>query len=225
MGHDDTALPDPREAELAERGRALIAAAVAETRAPLALRERIEGDRTRAARTRRRGLLARLGLLAGAVAAAAVAIVLATGGAAPTVVAAAALAGRGAELPAPATSSEKPGVLEAESDGVAFPVWDDLAWKTTGARDDELEGRDSKTVFYEGRTGAEAAYTIVAGDALDAPAGADVVRRGPVDYRVLRDDGRTIVTWERDGHTCVLSAPAQVPADKLVELAAWQVPA
>ncbi|HMI69209.1 MAG TPA: hypothetical protein VK510_04375, partial [Solirubrobacteraceae bacterium] len=50
--------------QLAERGRALIAAAVAETQAPLALRERIEADRERAvargagARRRRlRGLL------------------------------------------------------------------------------------------------------------------------------------------------------------------------
>ena len=42
MQAGDPNLPlDPADEQLAERGRALIAAAVAETRAPLALRERI----------------------------------------------------------------------------------------------------------------------------------------------------------------------------------------
>ena len=44
--------PEPFDEELAERGRLLIAAAVAETRAPLALRERIETDRARRTRSR-----------------------------------------------------------------------------------------------------------------------------------------------------------------------------
>jgi hypothetical protein len=47
----DSDIPvDPLDDELAERGRALIAAAVAETMAPLALRERIEADSARAAK-------------------------------------------------------------------------------------------------------------------------------------------------------------------------------
>src|SRR4051794_11188144 len=61
----------PDEDELAERGRLLVAGAVARTRAPLALRERLEDDRASAAgrpRTRRRPLLAAaLGALAAAV--------------------------------------------------------------------------------------------------------------------------------------------------------------
>ena len=52
---------DPLDEELAERGRLLIAAAVAETTAPLALRERIEADTRRAgksgARPRSRGVM------------------------------------------------------------------------------------------------------------------------------------------------------------------------
>ena len=42
---------DPLDEELAERGRLLIAAAVAETMAPLALRERIEADTRRAGKS------------------------------------------------------------------------------------------------------------------------------------------------------------------------------
>ena len=87
---------DPADDELAERGRLLIAAAVAETRAPLALRERIETDRQRAgsqrARSRRWGVLAPV---AGVLAAAIVAVVLVTGGpGAPSVLATASLATR-----------------------------------------------------------------------------------------------------------------------------------
>jgi hypothetical protein len=29
------------------------------------------------------------------------------------------------------------------------------------------------------------------------------------------------VTWERNGHTCVMTAPASVPTSRLLELAAW----
>ena len=38
---------------------------------------------------------------------------------------------------------------------------------------------------------------------------------------MLEEDGRTVVTWERGGHTCVLSAEG-VPADELLELAGWK---
>ena len=98
---------DPLDDELAERGRALIAAAVAETMAPLALRERIEADRARAGQRggarRSRGLLGKLVPAGGIVAAAVVALVLILGGSsAPSVLATASLATRGPVLPAPA---------------------------------------------------------------------------------------------------------------------------
>jgi hypothetical protein len=32
--------------------------------------------------------------------------------------------------------------------------------------------------------------------------------------------GRTIVTWNQQGHTCVIAAPATVPSSRLVDLAA-----
>jgi hypothetical protein len=43
-----------------------------------------------------------------------------------------------------------------------------------------------------------------------------------VQLYVVEDKGRRVVTWERNGHTCVLSAPLAVPEQKLLDLAAWQ---
>jgi hypothetical protein len=42
-----------------------------------------------------------------------------------------------------------------------------------------------------------------------------------VEYRTFRDDGRTVVTWERDGHTCVLSS-TEAPSAELLALADWR---
>ena len=90
---------DPLDEELAERGRLLIAAAMTETMAPLALRERIEADSRRAGKraggARSRGLRGLLLPVGGLVAAATVALVLAVGnGSAPSVLATASLGER-----------------------------------------------------------------------------------------------------------------------------------
>lgn len=225
MQAGDPNLPlDPADEQLAERGRALIAAAVAETRAPLALRERIEADRERAGsgprRRRLRGLLIPAG---GLVAAVAVAVVIMVGGdGAPSVLATASLAARGPVLPAPAENEANDALLESSIDGVAFPYWGDLKWESVGARDDKIEGRDAKTVYYANPKGVRAAYTILGGDAVDRPSGASKRTDNGVELYVVEDNGRRIVTWERDGHTCVLSAPVSVPEKKLLDLAAWQ---
>src|SRR4051812_42807488 len=85
----------------AERGRALVQAAVEQTRAPLALRERIEAERSRARPGRRTWALG--GSFAAVAAAALIAIVLAGGGAGgPSVAQAAELAMLGPSAPAPA---------------------------------------------------------------------------------------------------------------------------
>ena len=39
-------------------------------------------------------------------------------------------------------------------------------------------------------------------------------------YRVLHTGGTTVVTWLRDGHTCILAARG-VDASVLVDLATW----
>jgi hypothetical protein len=217
---------DPADDELAERGRALIAAAVVETRAPLALRERIEADRQRvgargAAPRRRWGVLAPV---AGLVAAAVVAVVLVTGGGgAPSVFATASLAARGPVLPAPAEDAANGSVLKVSVDGVPFPYWgDSFQWEAVGARDDKIKGRTAKTIYYRNPKGVDAAYTILGGDAVDPPSGAHKVSHNGTDLWVTTHDGRRIVTWKRDGHTCVMSAPLGIPQEKLLDLASWK---
>lgn len=215
---------DPRDDELAERGRALIAAAVAETRAPLALRERIEADRARLRSGRRRRRLGVLAPVGAVLAAAIVAVVLATsGGPSPSVVATAQLAARGPVLPAPKHDPAHPALLKRDVDGVPFPYWGDaFPWEAVGVRDGEVEGRPTVTVYYQNPKGARVAYTIVSGDPLDPPNRARERTVNGVPLRILEQDGRRIVTWERKGRTCVLSAPLTVPEDKLVALAAWK---
>ena len=162
---------DPLDEELAERGRLLIAAAVAETTAPLALRERIEADTRRAgksgARPRSRGVMGWLLPAGGLVAAAAVvlALVLGGGAGAPSVLATAALATGGPVLPAPQEDSSNGAVLKASMGGVPFPYWgDSFQWEAVGARDDKIKDRSARTVFYDNPKGARAAYTILGGD-------------------------------------------------------------
>ena len=219
---------DPLDDELAERGRALIAAAVAETMAPLALRERIEADRARAGQRggarRSRGLLGKLVPAGGLVAAAVVALVLVLGGSnAPSVLATASLATGGPVLPAPAEDASNKAVLKASMEGLPFPYWDDsFQWKAVGARDDKIKDRSAKTVFYDNPKGARAAYTILGGDKLDEPSHVRELTKNGVELWITQDKGRRIVVWTRAGHTCVLSAPIAVPEQKLLQLATWK---
>ncbi len=218
---------DPLDDELAERGRALIAAAVAETTAPLALRERIEADRQRAgargAGARSRGLTRRLLPAGGLVAAAVVALVLVLGGSnSPSILATASLATGGPVLPAPAEDASNKAVLKASMEGLPFPYWDDsFQWKAVGARDDKIKDRSAKTVFYDNPKGVRAAYTILGGDKLDEPSHVRELTKNGVELWITQDKGRRIVVWTRAGHTCVLSAPLAVPEQKLLQLATW----
>jgi hypothetical protein len=220
---------DPLDDELAERGRLLIAAAVAETMAPLALRERIDADARKAARSgsrpRSRGVLGWLLPAGGLVAAAAVVLALVLGGGAnaPSVLATASLATRGPVLPAPAEDDSNRAVLKASMEGVPFPYWGgSFRWKAVGARDDKIEERTARTVYYANPKGVRAAYTILSGGKIAAPSGAHKQTRAGIPLWITQDKGRRIVTWTRAGHTCVLSAPLAVPEQKLLELASWK---
>jgi hypothetical protein len=216
---------NPADDELAERGRALIAAAVAETRAPLALRERIEADRQRAGsqrtRSRRWGVFAPV---AGVLAAAVVAVVLIAGnGGAPSVLATASLATKGPVLPAPKEDPANDSVLKASVEGVPFPYWgDSFQWKAVGQRDDKIDDRTAKTVYYANPKGVRAAYTILGGDAVDPPSDAKKISYNGTDLWVTTHNGRRIVTWQRGGRTCVMSAPLAIPQKKLLDLATWK---
>jgi hypothetical protein len=224
MGRAGNSPPeDPREERLAERGRALVAAAVTQTGAPPALRARIDAERRAAAPARRRRAIALFGGLAGAAAAAAAAIAVGRGGGAePGVLATAQLAVAGPTLPAPRPDPANDALLNESIDGVPFPDWSEaFAWRAAGARRDTIDGRTADTVFYRSATGAMAAYTILGGAAIAPMEDSARRRMYGTNLWVSKRDGRTIVTWRRSGHTCVLSAGAGVSERDLLALAAW----
>jgi hypothetical protein len=196
-----------------QRVAAALRAALADERAPLALREAIETARRPRRQGGRRVSLA--AALAGATALAAAVVALVLGGsdaAAPSFSAVAALATRS---PAAAAPAPLPGV-----DGVRFPDWNEkFGWRAAGVREDRVAGRRAVTVTYE-KGGRTAVYTIVAGDPLPWPDAEAIVRTG-TKFKAVEADGRTVVTWRRNGRTCVLSA-TDVPRDKLLGLAAWK---
>ena len=226
----DGSLPAGRRAQVADRVARSpeLAALVGEQRAaldavrgvdvvaPAGLHARLRTEPSRQA-PRSRPVL-----LTGAVALAVLLVVLLVPGGAgePTVLEVAGLADRGPSAPAPARDPVDPTLLAASVAGVPFPAYGPkLGWHASGARADELHGRDTRTVFYaHGRR--RVAYSIVSADALAWPAGARRTVLDGIALRYLRRHGQTIVTWLRAGHTCVLTA-TDVPRAELLELAVW----
>src|SRR4051794_6185114 len=204
-----------------------IRAAVADVRAPAALRARVEAERAQRRRRTRRG--AGSLHLAGAAAAlaCAAALVLALGliggddrTERPTLEQAALVALRSTPGPAPAEDERHPVLVRAGINGLRFPYWDDqFGLDATSVRRDHVSARSAMTVQYTGK-GERIGYTIVAGPALKLPADARTVMRGRLALAVFRSHGAQIVTWRRAGHTCVL-ASRQAGAGRLVRLAAW----
>jgi hypothetical protein len=220
----DGSLPEERRAEVERRvaaspelsaslerqRRAVEAVRAAAVPAPAGLRARLE--RSRAARRRPVGIA--LGL-AGAAAAILLVLLLVPGRDGPSVADAAVLATRaptaGAPAPLPAV------------EGVRFPRWNErFAWRATGVRSDRLGDRDATTVYYR-YDGHRIGYTIVGGSALALPSRGARVLRGRTAFHSLRLGGRTVVTWRREGHTCVLSG-AGVRPRTLLALASWRAP-
>jgi hypothetical protein len=158
--------------------------------------------------------------VAGAVAVALAAIVLIGGGPGVDDVAAAAVRAPTAQVAAVPPDSK---LLNENVDGVAFPDYAaKFGWKPVGTRTDEIGGRRTRTVFYE-KNGKRIAYTIVAGDPLSAPGDAATASYEGTELLTLQSEGRTVVTWKRGGHTCVLSGiQPEVARDELLMLAGWK---
>ena len=193
--------------------------------APAGLRVRVEAERDRARTPLRRRRLALGGAFAAGLAAAALALALAlpsAGPGAPTVVEAAQLA----QLPAAGRGAipGSPKLLDVRAFGLSFPDWGPgLGWEATGVRHDRLQGREAVTVFYE-KAGRRIGYTILGGPPIAAPEDAGTASRDGTNLRYLADGSWVVVTWERNGHTCVLSGQG-VPRDVLLGLAGWRSPA
>jgi hypothetical protein len=150
--------------------------------------------------------------LAGAVAVAlalVIAVVMSLGGpAGPSVVDAAQLS------PLPSEGGPVRGFA-----GVRYPDWSDrFGWYAVGGRDDSLDGRRTTTVFYR-HTHHRIGYTVLSGSTIDPPDDAEVLRVKGVVMRRFKLGEQDVVTFERNGRTCVLSGDVHDP-DTLVKLVA-----
>ncbi|MGH2979003.1 MAG: hypothetical protein ACRDLQ_05125, partial [Solirubrobacterales bacterium] len=157
-----------------------------------------------------------------AAAAATVALVVAVSGgpAGPTAADAAELAARPPSGPAPTRLEGSRTQLAAEVEGVRFPDFRPAyGWRPAGVREDTVDGRDATVVYYR-KAERRIAYVIVSGSSLPSPSDADkTVRRG-VEYRTLHAEEQPAVSWERLGHTCVLTGTASTA--ELLTLASWR---
>ncbi len=203
------------------RAVAIVRGAAGEVEAPAGLRARVEAQRDRRTRSRRRPLVLGAGLATAAALALAVVLVLPSGVGGPSLAQAATLATKPATGAPPQPLPGDPKLLDRAEEGVPFPTWlAKFGWRTAGVRVDTLDGREATTVFYE-KKGKRIGYTIVAGDHIPVPEGAEPAQREGVELHSLTLDGREVVTWLRRGHTCVLSG-AGVDRDVLLKLAAWK---
>jgi anti-sigma factor RsiW len=207
--------------------------ATAEIGAPARLRADVErrrearGGKVPSARretARRRGISPRALVVASAVAATLAVVLVLPGVLSGTlsVQDAAAFATKTPTGAAPPGVPGTPQLLQERVGNVPFPDYaKKFGWKPVGVRHDSRDDRDVTTVYYR-KNGRTLAYSIVSGDRLDHPGDARVVKRDTdATYRAFRTDSRTFITWERGGHTCVISADRATPAE-LVALADWR---
>jgi hypothetical protein len=218
------ASPELRELVARQRRAVLASSSVASDPTPASLHAEIEAQvgARRARRGRAWRLFPRLALGGGVAALAAVVLVvgLSGGTAGPSVADAAGLAARPATGPAPDRLDDSRAKLAIDVEGVVFP---DLArsygWRPVGVRHDQVDGRNATVVFYA-KEGRQIGYVIVAGDGLPRPSEAQATVSRGVEFQTLRLEGRPAVTWQRLGHTCVLTGEA-APAE-LLALAGWR---
>jgi hypothetical protein len=233
----DGSLPDEREADLraevgaspglaaalAEQERAVALLRSVDERAPDSLRAQVDALTGGASARRRRDGAHRRRLrralvlpAASALAVVIAAIVILAGGtgAAPTVPQAAHVALSSAmTLPRPAVDSANPSRLRISADGIPFSNWP--GWSPLGARTDVIGGRRITTVFYRAPDGARVGYAIVSGSPLQ---GSELRGGYAVSYTLGYHGSARLVTWVRDGHTCVI-AGRSVPYQTLLGLA------
>jgi anti-sigma factor RsiW len=209
------------QSRLDEQRRALelIEAAAVDVEAPAGLRRRVEEAR-RPRQPRSRPLALAAGFAVAAAAALVLVLTLPRGVGGPDFAEAATLGTRSAAGAAPQALAGEPKLLDAALENVPFPNWArEFGWRATGVRTDRVGDRDAVTVFYE-KNGRRIAYTIVSGDGLDIPSGAEPTTRDGIDLHTLELAGRQVVTWERLGRTCILSGDLDRPT--LLKLAAWK---
>jgi hypothetical protein len=236
----DGSLPEARAAELraeiaespqlqqaiAEQERALaLVRSASDTPAPDSLRRWVD-EQARAAtpaRQRPRPRL-RIGFAVPAIAALAAAVVVvvvvATGGSSsgPSLDQTSRLALAAASSGPPAVVQGDPVALNVSNAGIEFPNWQPtLGWRATGARVDKVAGRTIVTVFYTAPKSYRVGYAIVSGSPITVKGGVTRWHHG-VKYTFVSYGRTRLVTWERQGHTCVI-AGRSVDDETLLHLA------
>jgi hypothetical protein len=213
----DGSLPADREAQLraqvqgsppladalAEQERAVALLRMVDEPAPASLRARVDAL-TESGRRRRRRTWRGLAIPAAAALAiiiAAVVILAGGSGAGPTLPQTTRLALSAATRPAPAVDPANPALLRATSDGIRFTNW--RGWRPIGSRVDVINGHRIVTVFYQrGPDGPRVGYAIVSRPPLER----EEYHGGyQVSYTLLHQDSARLVTWIRDGRTCVIA--------------------
>jgi hypothetical protein len=219
-----------REPELSERHQRVVRALGSGGPAiPDSLLQRLEAIHAAAPTSRRRPVRTRFPLprpaLAGGVAilvATAVALVAVFGGpGGGGVVEAAELSELPSERPAPARDPQDPRLLTRRFAGVTYPDWTrEFRWRAVGERSDKLGGQPTATVFYR-HTHHRIGYTVISGKTIAPPDDAERLNVDGLELRRFRVGEQDVVTFERNGRTCVLSGNVHDP-DTLVKLAAWK---
>lgn len=203
------------QALLREQEEVLAAVRGRDELAPARLRDAVAAG---PARSHRRRAFA----LAGAAAVAATTTLLVIVGSEPAPPTLAATTAFGARAAMSSRPVSRPGARTLPGvavDGVRYPDWrHEYGWRARGSRVDRLGSRRATTVFYEKR-GQRVAYTIVSGGPMSIPASSRPARWEGRLRHVFRANGRIAVTWERRGHTCLVSAGG-VRGRTLVKLSA-----
>jgi hypothetical protein len=102
--------------------------------------------------------------------------------------------------------------------GVSYPDWAKrFGWFAVGGRDDKLGNRSTTTAFYR-HTHHRIGYTVISGRPIEPPANAEVTTVKGVTLHRFRLGAQDVVTFVRNGHTCVLSGEVH-RASTLVKLA------
>lgn len=114
-----------------------------------------------------------------------------------------------------------PAQLNVSFHGIVYPNFHDReGWHPVALRYDTIGGLRIATVFYE--TGARrAAYAVVPTTAVRVPARASHLRVARLSLTEFRTGDRWIVTFEKNGSTCVLTAAAPRERQWLIQLATW----
>jgi len=211
------------QALLAEQRAALRAVLGRDERAPARLHEAVAaraGAERRPARPARRRRLAALGAGLAAAAVAVLLLVALPGSeepAPPGLAEAAAFAARPPTSGAPVSRGGERVLAGVAVEGVRYPDWArEYGWRARGSRVDRLGSHRAVTVFYEKRA-RRVGYTIVSRPPLALPRSSRAVSLKGHIRRLFSARGHAVVTWQRRGHTCVLSG-AGIRARTLVRL-------